>query len=78
MTETRPSLMTNPADDARFRAAADAALQDGQPVAEFQQLLRRDYPRAVVRARDLAGERRLLWYVYRDGRWVAADDPQQG
>ncbi len=78
MTETRPSLVTNPANDAEFTAAADAALQEGQSVAEFQQLLRRDYPRAVVRARDLAGERSLVWYVYREGHWVAGDDGQQG
>ncbi|MEO7664231.1 MAG: hypothetical protein ABIV26_03830 [Candidatus Limnocylindrales bacterium] len=78
MTETRPTLITNPAEDVRFTAAADAALREGQSVAEFQQLLRRDYPRAMVRARDLAGERRLVWYVYREGHWVAGDEPQQG
>jgi hypothetical protein len=71
-------LVTNPAGDARFMAAAEAALREGQSVGEFQQLLRREYPRAVVRARDLAGERRLVWYVYREGHWVAGDDRQQG
>lgn len=78
MTEILPSLVTNPADDARFTAAADGALHEGQSLAEFQQLLRRAYPRAVVRARDLAGERSLVWYVYREGHWVAGDDGQQG
>jgi hypothetical protein len=27
----------------------------------------------VVRARDLAGERPVVWYVYRDGHWVGRD-----
>jgi hypothetical protein len=71
MTETqRPSLITNPAHDIAFRDHAEAALHEGQSVAELQQILRREYPRAVVRARDLAGERPVVWYVYRDGHWV--------
>jgi len=79
MTETqRPTLVTNPADDVAFRDAAEAALQEGQSVAELQEILRRTYPRAVVRARDLAGERSVVWYVYRDGQWVARHDPDQG
>ena len=75
MTETkRPILVTNPAFDIAFRDRAEAALQEGQSVHELQQILRGDYPRTVVRARDLAGERQLVWYVYRDGHWVAGDD----
>ena len=79
MTETqRPTLVTNPAGDAAFRDDAEAALQEGQSAAELQQILRRDYPRAVVRARDLAGERQVVWYVYRDGHWVSRHDQDQG
>jgi hypothetical protein len=79
VTETqRPDLITNPADDVAFRDHAEAALIEGQSVAEFQEILRRDYPSAVVRARDLAGERSVVWYVYRDGRWVARHDRDQG
>ena len=79
MTDTqRPTLVTNPARDAAFRDRAEAAFQEGQSVAEFQQILRRDYPRAVVRARDLAGERQVVWYVYREGQWVAGDDGELG
>lgn len=73
MTETRPNLILNPSGDAEFNAAADAALRFDQTPQEFQALLRRDYPRAVVRARDLSAERTLVWYVYRDGHWVAND-----
>jgi hypothetical protein len=74
MTETpRPSLITNPAGDRAFRAAADAALESVQSIAEVQELLRRRYPRAVVRARELSGERAVVWYVYREGHWVTRD-----
>lgn len=79
MTETqRPALVTNPADDVAFRDAAEGALHEGQSVSELQAILRSAYPWAVVRARDLAGERRAVWYVYRDGHWVARHDQDQG
>jgi len=74
----RPSLITNPADDAAFHDDAEAVLDDGQSIDEFQAMLRRGYPRAVVRSRDLAGESQLVWYVYRDGHWVARHDRGQG
>lgn len=69
----RPTLVTNPTDDAQFASAAEAALEDGQTPEDLEALLRRDFPRVVVRARDLAGER-LVWYVYREGRWVSRND----
>jgi hypothetical protein len=79
MTETqRPTLVTNPADDGAFHDAAEAALQEGQSVTDLQGILRGAYPLAVVRARDLAGERPVVWYVYRDGHWVARHDQDQG
>jgi hypothetical protein len=79
MTETqRPTLVTNPADDVAFRDAAETALQEGQSVTELQAILRAAYPLAVVRARDLAGERPVVWYVYRDGHWVGRHDQHQG
>jgi hypothetical protein len=79
MTETpRPALVINPAGDVAFRDHAEAALQEGRSARELQQILRRDYPRTVVRARDLAGERQVVWYVYRDGHWIAGDDGEQG
>jgi hypothetical protein len=69
----RPTLVTNPTDDPVFAAAAEAALEDGQTTDQLQTVLRRLYPRAVVRARDLSGDP-LVWYVYREGRWVRAQD----
>ena len=71
MTETqRPSLVLNPTDDVAFRDDVEAAFVEGQSVAELQDVLRRTYPRTVVRPRDLAGERSVVWYVYREGHWV--------
>ena len=79
MSETQqPTLITNPAGDVAFGDHAEELVKGIQSVAEFQRVLRREYPRAVVRARDLAGERPIVWYVYRDGHWVARDDRQQG
>jgi hypothetical protein len=78
MTETqRPTLITNPSDDLAFRDLAEGVLREGQSPEELQGILRRQYPRAVVRPRDLAGERRVVWYLYREGRWVARDDRVQ-
>ena len=51
MTETqRPSLVLNPTDDVAFRDDVEAAFEEGQSVAELQDILRRTYPRTVVRA----------------------------
>jgi hypothetical protein len=69
----RPTLVTNPTDDRVFAAAATAALGDAHTTAELQALLRRDYPRVVVRSRDLIGDP-LVWYVYREGHWVRSLD----
>jgi hypothetical protein len=41
-------------------------------IADFEQRLRSVYPQATVHPRLLSGEPRLIWYVYRDGRWVNA------
>lgn len=73
MQRQRPTLVTNPTDDHAFAAAAVAALREAQTTAELQAVLRRDYPEAVVRARDLTGDP-LVWYVYREGHWVRSQD----
>jgi hypothetical protein len=69
----RPTLVTNPTDDPVFATAAETALGDARTTDDLQSVLRRDYPRAVVRARDLAGDP-LIWYVYREGHWVRSKD----
>ena len=78
MPETpQPHLITNPADDVPFRDAVEAARREGQSPADLEAVLRSAYPRITVRARDLSGERSVVWYVYREGHWVARDDRDQ-
>src|SRR5467141_1872990 len=65
------NLVLNPRDDARFVALAEALASNGVGTPrELQDRLRRDYPNAVVRARELTGEAFTIWYVYRDGHWI--------
>jgi hypothetical protein len=74
MTQARrPTLVTNPTDDDAFAAAAADALVQARTTDELQTALRRDYPRAIVRDRDLAGDP-FVWYVYREGHWVRGLD----
>jgi hypothetical protein len=68
---TRPHLVTNPADDAEFRRFAESSLAAGITPGSLQAALRLRHPAAVVHARMLSGESRPVWYVYRDGHWVA-------
>ncbi len=34
--------------------------------------MRPEYPSVTVRPRNLSDEALVLWYVYRDGHWVAS------
>ncbi len=64
------SLVTNPADDERFRQAAESQLGAGAgTAAELLERLRDAYPSTLVveGIEDQSGER---WYVYRDGHWI--------
>jgi len=70
--EEQPTIIRNPAGDRDFAAAIDSALSSG--IADpggLQARLREAYPNAVVRPRGLTGEKRSVWYVYRDGRWTS-------
>jgi hypothetical protein len=74
MTTYGPVVVRNPSKDSDFAALIDALLAEGVlESARFQERLRERYPRALVRPRDLAGERVAVWYVYREGRWVKED-----
>ncbi|HET9346453.1 MAG TPA: hypothetical protein VFO05_12210 [Candidatus Limnocylindrales bacterium] len=76
MLSARPTLIVNPVGDREFSGFANARLDGAQTVDELQALLRERYPEAVVHARELSGERILVWYVYRDGHWLHSDqDP---
>ncbi|HEV7810183.1 MAG TPA: hypothetical protein VGO64_06275 [Candidatus Limnocylindrales bacterium] len=66
-----PTLVLNPPDDEAFRVLALGLVEDGFATPDrLERELRRHYPAAIVRRRELAGERNDIWYVYRDGRWV--------
>jgi len=74
-----PALHLNPSDDQEFVADVARLLATGVcDAAEFQVHLRARYPDALVRPRDLAHEPFVLWYVYRDGRWVSPADASDG
>ncbi len=69
--DRRPTLVLSPADDAQFCAVVERLFDDAPSKPDLlQALLRRQYPHAVVRPRELAGEQIEMWYVYRDGHWV--------
>ena len=64
-------LVVNPRTDDEFVAHARRLAGDSVTPELLQQLLRERYPLALVRPRQLAGERGDVWYVYRDGRWTS-------
>lgn len=65
------TLVLNPRLDTGFVAIAKALVSDGvASPGELQERLRKHYPNAVVRARELDSEAFTIWYVYRDGHWV--------
>lgn len=75
----RPVLIVNPRDDAEFGAFVEQALTDEMDSTEtLQAALRPRYPSAVVHRRELSGERGVVWYVYREGRWVRSGDAARG
>ena len=65
-------------DVVTFEDFAMANLDAGISIAAFQDALRTRYPRATVRRRELAAELHLVWYVYRDGHWVANGHSEGG
>jgi hypothetical protein len=65
-----PTLIVNPNSDQTFLTRVEEAAADSRSPRDLETALRRDFPRVVVRARDLAGETNAVWYVYREGRWI--------
>jgi hypothetical protein len=64
-------VIANPPGDRRFRSMIDSFLvSGGRRPEELESILRVRYRAALVRQRDLAGERFDVWYVYRDGHWI--------
>lgn len=72
----RPTLIVNPSTDGLFGTYAETLVDHGAATtAELEHRLRTIYPRAIVHARELAGEAGLIWYVYRDGHWIDPRNP---
>ncbi len=67
-------LRTFPANDVGFaRAVADAASSmDALDPALIERVLRDRFPRVAVRP-SVVQEYWTVWYVYREGRWTAAE-----
>ena len=66
-----PILVVNPADDRAFGCFAEVLVDRGaSSTFELERRLRPIYSKAVVHARELSGEPFVIWYVYREGRWV--------
>jgi hypothetical protein len=71
------TLVVNPRSDTPFVGLAERLMADGvRSPEDLQQRLRREYPEAVVRARELDGEAFTIWYVYRDGHWITGSREQ--
>ncbi|HET7030115.1 MAG TPA: hypothetical protein VFI34_06365 [Candidatus Limnocylindrales bacterium] len=68
--DDRPTLVVNPPDDGDFESFVAELVETTRASQQLEHRLRARYPRAIVRPRDLAGERLQVWYVYRDGHWV--------
>ena len=67
----KPTLIVNPAADRVFAAFAAVLVEHGaSSTGDLERRLRTIYPKATVHLRELAGEAVVIWYVYRDGRWV--------
>ena len=66
------TFIINPRHDEQFAAAVHELGAKSADAEALQAALRQNYPRAVVRPRQLEGERDEIWYVYREGAWVAS------
>jgi hypothetical protein len=69
-----PTLMINPRSDHALTGLAESLLLDGaQTPADLESRLRDAYPRVMVRERALSHEAVTVWYVYREGSWIASE-----
>jgi hypothetical protein len=65
--------MINPRSDGALRALAKSLLDGAQSPADLESGLREAYPRVMVRERALSHEAVTVWYVYREGSWIASE-----
>ena len=75
-----PIVVTIPSSDASFQAAVEAALQalagatDRPSPRGLEAAVRRVYPQALVRPREITAETLQVWHAYRDGRYTGSGD----
>ena len=75
----RPVLMLNPRDDEAFGELVTQLVAGGiETTGALQAALRDRYPAAVVHQREISSERAVVWYVYRDGRWIGPGGAARG
>jgi hypothetical protein len=67
-------LILNPRSDDAFVGLTNEAARDASTPEDLEARLRTQYPKAVVRPRQLEAEPNVVWYVYRDGRWVLSTE----
>src|SRR5438445_7265150 len=74
MGRVRPTLVVNRHDGGVFEEYAETVVAHGVGLmADLEMRLRTVYPNGTVHARELGGELLTVWYVYRDGHWVASE-----
>jgi hypothetical protein len=66
-------LVINPRSDDQFVTRAEEAAAHSASEGQLQSTLREQYPKALVRPRQISGESEVVWYVYRDGRWISPE-----
>ena len=71
MTETRPGLFAIPSADGAFAAIAEATLVDGQSPEEFRSSFARRTRGRWFGLGACPTRLTVVWYAYREGRWVA-------
>jgi hypothetical protein len=64
------TFVINPRNDEEFASRVRESGASTATAEALQEMLRHNYPRAVVRPRQLEGERDEIWYVYREGAWI--------
>ena len=75
----RPVLIVNPRDDPEFGRFVEELVAGGVDTIEaLEGALRRRYPLASVHKREISAERAVVWYVYREGRWIRPGGAARG
>jgi hypothetical protein len=72
-------LIVNPPDDEAFVDLVEQLVaREATTIADLQAALRGHYPQAVVHLREISAEPVVVWYVYRDGRWIGPGGTARG